>query len=116
VDWATDEGRRGVNLQSNIGGFPLNSCASCRKLSEQAMTRETGFDYGRVRFFYSKDRATPAPCPLLGPSSTNNGVLGGREIHSHRNRNDMKFLAFLRTTAVAPRRGERARKTRGHPD
>ena len=91
-----------ITLQSTIGGF---SAEFIRKLPqlEQAMTAH-GLD--PAEFVISKDRATPATLPLLGPFFYEYTVFIGEEKFTVTEPNDMKFLEYFYERCVAPDEAE----------
>jgi hypothetical protein len=100
VHW-TGQLTRGVvaiTLQSTIGGFSAEFMRKLPKL-EQAMTAN-GLD--PAEFVISKDRATPATVPLLGPFFYEYTVFFGDEKFTVTEPNDMKFLEYFYDRCVAP--------------
>ena len=87
-----------IILQSTVGGF---SAQFMRKLPlvEQAM-REHGLD--PAEFVISKDRATPATVPLLGPFFYEYTVFFGDEKFTVTEPNDVKFLEYFYERCIAP--------------
>jgi len=87
-----------ITLQSTIGGF---SAEFIRKLPalEQAMTAN-GLDPDE--FVISKDRATPATVPLLGPFFYEYTVSFGDDEFTVTEPNDIKFLEYFYERCIAP--------------
>jgi hypothetical protein len=87
-----------ITLQSTIGGF---SAEFIRKLPqlEQVMIAN-GLD--PAEFVISKDRATPATVPLLGPFFYEYTVFFGDENFTVTEPNDIKFLEYFYRRCVAP--------------
>jgi hypothetical protein len=91
-----------ITLQSTIGGF---SAEFIRKLPalEQAMTAN-GLD--PTEFVISKDRATPATVPLIGPFFYEYTVFFGDEKFTVTEPNDARFLEYFYARCVAPDEAE----------
>ena len=87
-----------ITLQSTIGGFSAEFMRKLPKL-EQAMTAN-GVD--PAKFVISKDRATPATVPLLGPFFYEYTVFFGDEKFTVTEPNDMKFLEYFYQRCIAP--------------
>ena len=87
-----------ITLQSTIGGFSAEFMRKLPKL-EQAMTAN-GLDPAEL--VISKDRATPATVPLLGPFFYEYTVFFGDEKFTVTEPNDMKFLEYFYDRCVAP--------------
>ncbi len=86
-----------ITLQSTIGGF---SAEFMRKLPlvEKAM-REHGLEPSQ--FVISKDRATPATVPLIGPFFYDYTVFVGEKHFTVTEPNDMLFLDYFYKRCVA---------------
>lgn len=80
-----------ITLQSTVGGF---SAEFIRKLPglEQAMIAH-GLEPSQ--FVLSKDRATPATVPFIGPFFYNYTVFVGEENFTVTEPNDIKFLEYF---------------------
>ena len=87
-----------ITLQSTIGGFSDEFMRRLPKL-EQAMIAN-GLD--PAEFVISKDRATPATVPLLGPFFYEYTVFMGEEKFNVTEPNDIKFLDYFYDRCVAP--------------
>ncbi len=87
-----------ITLQSTIGGFSDEFTQRLPKL-EQAMI-ENGLD--PAEFVISKDRATPATVPLLGPFFYEYTVFFGGEKFTVTEPNDMRFLEYFYDRCIAP--------------
>jgi hypothetical protein len=87
-----------ITLQSTIGGFSDEFMRRLPKL-EQAMV-ENGLD--PAEFVISKDRATPATVPLIGPFFYEYTVFFGDEKFTVTEPNDMKFLEYFYERCIAP--------------
>ena len=87
-----------ITLQSTIGGFSDEFMRRLPKL-EQAMLAN-GLD--PAEFVISKDRATPATVPLLGPFFYEYTVSFGDDEFTVTEPNDMKFLEYFYARCVAP--------------
>jgi hypothetical protein len=87
-----------ITLQSTIGGFSDEFMRRLPKL-EQAMIAN-GLD--PAEFVISKDRATPATVPLLGPFFYEYTVFMGEEKFTVTEPNDIKFLDYFYDRCVAP--------------
>ena len=87
-----------ITLQSTIGGFSDEFMRWLPKL-EQAMI-SNGLD--PAEFVISKDRATPATVPLLGPFFYEYTVFIGEEKFTVTEPNDIKFLDYFYDRCVAP--------------
>jgi hypothetical protein len=87
-----------ITLQSTIGGFSDEFMRRLPKL-EQAMIAN-GLD--PAEFVISKDRATPATVPLLGPFFYEYTVFIGEEKFTVTEPNDIKFLDYFYDRCVAP--------------
>ena len=87
-----------ITLQSTVGGF---SAEFIRKLPalEQAMTAN-GLDPDA--FVISKDRATPATVPLIGPFFYEYTVSFGDDEFTVTEPNDSKFLEYFYQRCIAP--------------
>lgn len=87
-----------IKLQSTVGGF---SAEFIRKLPalEQAMTAN-GLDPDA--FVISKDRATPATVPLIGPFFYEYTVSFGDDEFTVTEPNDIKFLEYFYQRCIAP--------------
>jgi hypothetical protein len=86
-----------ITLQSTVGGF---SGEFMRKLPlvEQAMIAH-GLEPSQ--FVISKDRATPATVPLIGPFFCDYTVFVGHEHFVITEPNDMKFLDYFHQRCIA---------------
>jgi hypothetical protein len=87
-----------ITLQSTIGGFSDEFMRRLPKL-EQAMIAN-GLD--PAEFVISKDRATPATVPLLGPFFYEYTVFIGEEKFTVTEPNDIKLLDYFYDRCVAP--------------
>jgi hypothetical protein len=87
-----------ITLQSTIGGFSDEFTRRLPKL-EQVMI-DNGLD--PAAFVISKDRATPATVPLLGPFFYEYTVFFGDEKFTVTEPNDMKFLEYFYDRCIAP--------------
>jgi hypothetical protein len=87
-----------ITLQSTIGGFSAEFMRRLPKL-EQAMIAN-GLD--PTEFVISKDRATPATVPLIGPFFYEYTVFFGGEKFTVTEPNDMRFLKYFYDRCVAP--------------
>ena len=87
-----------ITLQSTIGGFSDEFIRRLPQL-EQVMTA-SGLD--PAEFVISKDRATPATVPLLGPFFYEYTVFFGDEKFTVTEPNDMKFLEYFHDRCIAP--------------
>ncbi|MEH2563340.1 hypothetical protein [Bradyrhizobium sp. AZCC 2289] len=87
-----------ITLQSTIGGFSAEFMRRLPQL-EQAMTAN-GLD--PTEFVISKDRATPATVPLIGPFFYEYTVSFGDEKFTVTEPNDMRFLEYFYARCVAP--------------
>jgi hypothetical protein len=87
-----------ITLQSTVGGFSAEFMRKLPKL-EQAMIAN-GLD--PTGFVISKDRATPATVPLLGPFFYEYTVFIGDEKFTVTEPNDTKFLEYFYDRCVAP--------------
>ncbi len=87
-----------ITLQSTIGGFSDEFMRRLPKL-EQAMIAN-GLD--PAEFVISKDRATPATVPLLGPFFYEYTVFFGDEKFTVTEPNDMRFLEYFYDRCIAP--------------
>ncbi|WMT73802.1 hypothetical protein [Bradyrhizobium sp. Ash2021] len=87
-----------ITLQSTIGGFSAEFMRRLPQL-EQAMTAN-GLD--PTEFVISKDRATPATVPLIGPFFYEYTVFFGDEKFTVTEPNDMRFLEYFYARCVAP--------------
>jgi len=87
-----------IRLQSTVGGF---SAEFIRKLPalEQAMTAN-GLDPDE--FVISKDRATPATVPLIGPFFYEYTVSFNDDEFTVTEPNDTKFLEYFYERCIAP--------------
>ena len=87
-----------IILQSTVGGF---SAQFMRKLPlvEQAM-RDHGLD--PAEFVISKDNASTATVPFVGPFFYNYSVFFGDEKFTVTEPNDMRFLGYFYQRCVAP--------------
>ena len=87
-----------ITLQSTVGGF---SAEFIRKLPalEQAMIAN-GIDPDA--FVISKDRATPATVPLIGPFFYDYTVSFGDDEFTVTEPNDSKFLDYFYDRCIAP--------------
>src|SRR4051812_21241840 len=93
-----DEVVMAITLQSTIGGFSDEFMRRLPRL-EQAMI-ENGLD--PAEFVISKDRATPATVPLLGPFFYEYTVFFGDEKFTVTEPNDIKFLEYFYNRCIAP--------------
>ena len=80
-----------ITLQSTLGGFSAEFMRRLPQL-EQAMTAN-GLD--PAEFVISKDRATPATVPLLGPFFYEYTVSFGDDEFTVTEPNDMVFLDYF---------------------
>jgi hypothetical protein len=98
-----------IILQSTIGGF---SAEFKRKLPalEQAMIAH-GLEPSE--FVISKDRATPATVPLLGPFFYDYTVFFGEANFTVTEPNDIKFLEYFYQRCIAVDAPEQQRPRRG---
>jgi hypothetical protein len=87
-----------ITLQSTIGGFSAEFMRRLPKL-EQAMAAN-GLDPSE--FVISKDRATPATVPLIGPFFYEYTVFFGDEKFTVTEPNDIRFLEYFYDRCVAP--------------
>src|SRR5260370_16839700 len=80
-----------ITLQSTVGGF---SAAFMRRLPalEEAMVAH-GLEPSQ--FVISKDRATPATVPLIGPFFYHYAVFVGEEHFTVTDPNDIQFLHYF---------------------
>ena len=88
----------GITLQSTIGGFSAEFTRRLPEL-EQAMVAN-GLDPSE--FVISKDRATPATVPLLGPFFYEYTVSFGDQEFTVTEPNDIKFLEYFYARCDAP--------------
>jgi hypothetical protein len=88
----------GILLQSTVGGFTAEFMRKLPAL-EQAMAAN-GLDPSG--FVISKDRATPATVPLIGPFFYEYTVFFGDEKFTVTEPNDMTFLEYFYKRCVAP--------------
>jgi hypothetical protein len=86
-----------ITLQSTVGGF---TSEFIRKLPlvEQAMVAH-GLE--PAQFIISKDRATPATVPMLGPFFYDYTVFVGDENFTVTEPNDMTFLDYFYKRCIA---------------
>jgi hypothetical protein len=91
-----------ITLQSTVGGFSAEFMRRLPKL-EQAMIAN-GLDL--TEFVISKDRATPATVPLIGPFFYEYTVFFGDDKFTVTEPNDMKFLEYFYDRCVAPEEAE----------
>ena len=87
-----------ITLQSTVGGFSAEFMRRLPKL-EQIMTAN-GLD--PAEFVISKDRATPATVPLIGPFFYEYTVFFGDDKFTVTEPNDMRFLEYFYKRCVAP--------------
>ena len=87
-----------IMLQSTIGGFSDQFMRRLPQL-EQAMIAN-GLD--PAEFVISKDRATPATVPFVGPFFYEYTVFIGDEQFTVTEPNDIKFLEYFYNRCVAP--------------
>ena len=87
-----------ITLQSTIGGFSAEFMRRLPQL-EQAMIAN-GLD--PTEFVISKDRATPATVPLIGPFFYEYTVFFGDEKFTVTEPNDMRFLEYFYRRCAAP--------------
>jgi hypothetical protein len=87
-----------IILQSTVGGF---SAEFMRKLPdlERAMIAH-GLEPSQ--FVISKDRATPATVPMIGPFFYDYTVFAGDENFTVTEPNDIKFLEYFYQRCIAP--------------
>jgi hypothetical protein len=86
-----------IILQSTVGGF---SDAFMRELPSLERTMiARGLDPSQ--FVLSKDRATPATVPVIGPFFYDYTVFFGDEHFTVTEPNDMLFLEYLRQRCIA---------------
>ena len=100
-----------ITLQSTVGGF---SAEFMRRLPalEQAMIAH-GLEPSR--FVISKDRATPATVPIIGPFFYDYTVFVGEEHFTVTEPNDIQFLEYfyqrrIAEDEVAPEQERRMRR------
>jgi hypothetical protein len=86
-----------ITLQSTVGGF---TSEFIRKLPlvEQAMVAH-GLE--PAQFIISKDRATPATVPMLGPFFYDYTVFVGDENFTVTEPNDIRFLDYFYARCIA---------------
>src|SRR5258707_11118786 len=86
-----------ITLQSTVGGF---SAAFMRRLPalEEAMVAH-GLEPSQ--FVISKDRATPATVPIIGPFFYDYTVLVGEEHFTVTEPNDIQFLDYFYQRCIA---------------
>src|SRR6266436_7301899 len=86
-----------ITLQSTVGGF---SAAFMRRLPalEEAMVAH-GLEPSQ--FVISKDRATPATVPMIGPFFYDYTVFAGDENFTVTEPNDIKFLEYFYQRCIA---------------
>ena len=87
-----------ITLQSTVGGFSDEFMCKLPRL-EQAMVAN-GLD--PAAFVISKDRATPATVPLIGPFFYEYSVFIGDENFTITEPDDIKFLEYFYGRCVAP--------------
>ena len=87
-----------ITLQSTVGGFSDEFMRKLPKL-EQIMIAN-GLD--PAEFVFSKDRATPATIPFVGPFFYDYTVFIGDENFTVTEPNDLKFLEYFHGRCVAP--------------
>jgi hypothetical protein len=87
-----------ITLQSTIGGFSAEFMRRLPKL-QQAMIAN-GLD--PTEFVISKDRATPATVPLIGPFFYEYTVFFGDEKFTVTEPDDMRFLEYFYERCIAP--------------
>ncbi|MEH2479101.1 hypothetical protein V1282_002458 [Nitrobacteraceae bacterium AZCC 2146] len=87
-----------ITLQSTVGGFSPGFMAKLPAL-EAAMIAQ-GLEPSS--FVLSKDRATPATVPLIGPFFYDYTVFIDDEHFTVTEPNDMRFLEFLYGRIIAP--------------
>ncbi|MEH2475488.1 hypothetical protein V1281_003337 [Nitrobacteraceae bacterium AZCC 2161] len=87
-----------ITLQSTVGGFSPGFMAKLPAL-EAAMIAQ-GLEPSS--FVLSKDRATPATVPLIGPFFYDYTVFIDDERFTVTEPNDMRFLEFLYGRIIAP--------------
>ena len=87
-----------ITLQSTVGGFSAEFMRRLPKL-EQAMTAN-GLD--PAAFVISKDRATPATVPMIGPFFYEYTVFFGDDKFTVTEPNDMRFLEYFYRRCAAP--------------
>ncbi len=101
-----------ITLQSTVGGFSAEFMHRLPAL-EQAMIVH-GLEPSD--FVISKDRATPATVPFIGPFFYDYTVFVGNEHFTVTEPNDMVFLDYFYqrcTSENGPLVGETARRSRG---
>src|SRR6266576_7235842 len=86
-----------ITLQSTVGGFSDEFMRRLPKL-EQAMVAN-GLD--PAGFVISKDRATPATVPFIGPFFYDYTVFIGDENFTITEPNDIKFLDYFYDRCIA---------------
>jgi hypothetical protein len=87
-----------ITLQSTVGGFSAEFMRRLPKL-EQAMIAN---ELDPAGFVISKDRATPATVPLIGPFFYEYTVFFGDEKFTVTEPNDMRFLEYFYRRCAAP--------------
>ena len=99
-----------ITLQSTVGGF---SAEFMRRLPllEQAMVAHGLEPSG---FVISKDRATPATVPIIGPFFYDCTVFVGEEHFTVTEPNDIQFLDYFYQRCIAEDEAARPAR-RGHP-
>jgi len=100
-----------ITLQSTVGGF---TAEFMRKLPlvEQAMVAH-GLE--PAQFVISKDRATPATVPLLGPFFYDYTVFVGGENFTVTEPNDMTFLDYFYKRCIADEEPAQPRRRHAGP-
>jgi hypothetical protein len=86
-----------IILQSTVGGFSVEFMRKLPQL-EQAMIAH-GLEPSQ--FVISKDRATPATVPLIGPFFYDYTVFAGDENFTVTEPNDIKFLDYFYQRCIA---------------
>jgi hypothetical protein len=87
-----------ITLQSTVGGFSAEFMRRLPRL-EQAMIAN-GLD--PAEFVISKDRATPATVPFIGPFFYEYTVFVGEENFVVTEPNDIRFLGYFYQRCIAP--------------
>jgi hypothetical protein len=99
-----------ITLQSTVGGFSAEFMRRLPALEEAMVTH--GLEPSQ--FVISKDRATPATVPMIGPFFYDYTVLSARSILRSPNRTtSSSWIIFI--SAASPRTSRRRRRARGAP-
>jgi hypothetical protein len=98
-----------ITLQSTVGGFSVEFMRKLPALEEAMVT--DGLEPSQ--FVISKDRATPATVPIIGPFFYDYTVFVGEEHFTVTEPNDIQFLDYFHQRCIAE--DEPARPARGRP-